>query len=445
MLTLSDRSPIRFQDALPEAVDVVIIGGGVIGVSTALFLAEAGRSVLLCEKGRIAGEQSSRNWGWIRQQCRDEDELPIMMESLRIWKDLSANLGEELGFSQCGVYYLADDAKELASFEDWLDIARRHQLDSRIISKDDVDARLKSGKPGQFAGALVTESDGRAEPSLAVPALARAAQQKGAIIREACAVRVLETSGGAVSAVVTENGTVRTQAVLCAGGAWTATFLRNMGIRLPQLTVKSCVARTEPLPDFFDGNAAASNLCFRRRLDGGYTVALGDFQEHFISADSFRYFFNFLPVMKQSFGGMHLRLRGSETGFWEGNRPWQGDEESPFERTRVLNPKPSPWVVDQLKARIAQRLPTVNAVEIVEAWAGMIDAMPDVVPVMDKAPGIDGLFVGTGFSGHGFGIGPGAGRVLADMIQGKPAGHDLSRFRFSRFTDGSKLKLGPAL
>ena len=79
------------------------IGGGVIGVMTAWHLAERGLRVTLCEKGRIAGEQSSRNWGWIRQQGRDLDELPIMIESLRHWKSLAQEFGEALGFRQEGI------------------------------------------------------------------------------------------------------------------------------------------------------------------------------------------------------------------------------------------------------------------------------------------------------------------------------------------------------
>ena len=79
---LSERSPVTFQDPLPASVDVVVIGGGVIGISTAWFLRKRGSSVLVCEKGRVAGEQSSRNWGWIRQQGRDAAEVPIAMDSV---------------------------------------------------------------------------------------------------------------------------------------------------------------------------------------------------------------------------------------------------------------------------------------------------------------------------------------------------------------------------
>ena len=115
---ISEASPLRHPGPPPSAGDVVVIGGGVIGVMTAWFLAEAGQRVVLCEKGRIAGEQSSRNWGWIRQQGRDYAELPIMMESLRIWQGLSQEFGPDLGFRQGGVLYLARTEAEIQKITD---------------------------------------------------------------------------------------------------------------------------------------------------------------------------------------------------------------------------------------------------------------------------------------------------------------------------------------
>ena len=90
-------------------------------------------------------------------------------------------------------------------------------------------------------------------------------------------------------------------------------------------------------------------------------------------------------------------------------------------------------------------IPALAEVPIVETWAGMIDVMPDVVPVMDAAPRPEGLYIATGFSGHGFGFGPGAARVMADLATGRKPAHDLHRFRFSRFSDGSKIVPGPAI
>ena len=126
-------------------------------------------------------------------------------------------------------------------------------------------------------------------------------------------------------------------------------------------------------------------------------------------------------------------------------RHWHADEITPFEKVRVLNPEPSREALREMRAGLIKRLPKLADVPFEEAWAGMIDVMPDVVPVIDHVAKYPGLYLATGFSGHGFGIGPGAGRVVADMVLGKPARHDLTRFRLSRFSDGSKAEVGPGL
>ncbi|MCH8142770.1 MAG: FAD-binding oxidoreductase, partial [Proteobacteria bacterium] len=187
-MIISDQSPIHFQDPLPDQVDVVIIGAGVIGISTAWFLIKRGVSVFVCEKGRVAGEQSSRNWGWVRQQGRDAAELPIAIDSVNTWAQLSKETGEDLGFTRQGVLYLAHTDKELAEHEKWLEVAKQHQLDTRMLSSAEVD-ELITDNPGHWRGALYTASDGRAEPFKAVPGIARAVHRAGGAIRENCAVR----------------------------------------------------------------------------------------------------------------------------------------------------------------------------------------------------------------------------------------------------------------
>ncbi|MDA1076600.1 MAG: FAD-binding oxidoreductase [Proteobacteria bacterium] len=440
----SDQSPISFQDPLPEAVDVVIIGGGVIGISTAWFLNLSGVSVLVCDKGRVAGEQSSRNWGWIRQQARDPAELPIVIDSINTWEALAGGLKSNIGFTRQGVLYVAETDAQMAAQEAWLDTAAQHQLDTKMLSGSEVDALIKD-KPGQWKGGMFTASDGRAEPFKAVPALATVLRERGALIREACAVRSVETQGGRVSGVITEHGRVATQSVVCAGGAWSTLFMANLGVVLPQLTVRATVARTGPAPDIYQGNASIGEVAIRRRQDGGYTIASSNTNEHFISADSFRYFFKFLPALSASARYIKLRFDEGLVTRLLPTRRWHDDQVSPFEINRVLNPAPSPRAIKLMHEGLARRLPQLAPIPFEEAWAGMIDVTPDVVPVMDEVAAYPGLYVATGFSGHGFGIGPGAGRVMADMVQGKRAIHDLSRFRLTRFSDGSRMQPGPGL
>jgi glycine/D-amino acid oxidase-like deaminating enzyme len=119
--------------------------------------------------------------------------------------------------------------------------------------------------------------------------------------------------------------------------------------------------------------------------------------------------------------------------------------ETPFERMRVLDPAPNRRKLDALRRDFAALFPDLPPFTLTRTWAGMIDTMPDVVPVVDRVAALPGLTVGTGMSGHGFGIGPAMGRVLAALVEGRPAGHDLGRFALARFSDGSRVRLGPAL
>src|SRR5580692_7933715 len=171
--------PVASDEVLPQRADVVVIGGGIIGVSATLFLAQKGISVALCEKGHVAGEQSSRNWGWCRKQARDPREIPLIIESLRIWERMNETVGAETGFRTCGIMYLGQTEADVARLESWVDHAREYQLDTHIIRGAEVTERLP-GLQKKWAGALYTPSDGKGEPGLAVPAMAAAARRHGA-------------------------------------------------------------------------------------------------------------------------------------------------------------------------------------------------------------------------------------------------------------------------
>lgn len=443
-------TPVRYSDPLPTEVDVAVIGGGVAGVATAYFLAERGERVLLCEKGRIAGEQSSRNWGWIRQQGRDHAELPIMMESNRIWQGLAEKTGEkDLTFTQQGCLYLAENAAEMTKYEGWYDLAKQHQLDTELLTPAQLEKRFP-GIAGNYAGAMVTPSDGRGEPFVAIPALARAAQRAGVAVIEECAVRTLDIDNGKLEGIVTEKGRVACGRAVLAAGAWSTHFAHNMSIDLPQLAVRCTVGRTEAAPEMFaEGdpvpNIKGPGLSTRRRADGGYTLATGTYAEHFLSPKSFKYFAKFLKILGITKTHIRLRLGAPEgyPGAWATPRRWGPDEESPFERMRVLHPDPDPGEIARLEARLGKRFPELAGIRLEEVWAGMIDVTPDVVPTLGETAEVSGFYICTGLSGHGFGIGPGVGRVMADLVSGLDPGHDLTRFRPERFSDGTPIEPGP--
>jgi glycine/D-amino acid oxidase-like deaminating enzyme len=431
-----DAAPLAKPAQLPSKVDVVVIGGGIIGASTALSLAERGVAVALCEKGRIAGEQSSRNWGWCRKMGRDPAEIPLAVESLRLWERMNARTGAETGFRQRGIVYLCANAKEAAHYAAWLDEARPFQMDSRLIGTQEIE-RLLPGSAQRWKAALHTPSDGSAEPELATAAIAAAAQRAGAAVLERCAVRGVETAAGAVSGVVTEHGAIRCGQAVLAGGAWSSLFCGNLGIRFPQLKILGSVMRIAPIAGAPEPAAGAGDFAFRKRLDGGYTVAQRNANIAEIVPDSFRFLGDFLPSLAKQWHEIRLRVGRRFLDEWRMPRRWPLDAVTPFEQVRTLDPAPSARVLEQGRRNLAAAFPIFRDMQVIERWAGLIDVTPDAVPVISAVPAIPGFFIASGFSGHGFGIGPGAGHLMADLVTGARPVVDPTPYRFQRLIAGS--------
>ncbi len=427
----------------PESAEVVVIGGGIIGVSTAYFLAKKGVPVVLFEKGRIAGEQSSRNWGFVRQQGRAPEELPLVMESLRVWRGLEAEIGDHVGFHQTGVVYTAGNDDDIANFERFIEHAGQYQLDSRLITADELKALIPD-IDGDWKAALHTPSDGRAEPRLAVPALARAAERLGATIVTGCAVRGLDLKRGRVAGAVTERGVTSASTVVLAGGIWSSLFCGNHDIALPLLRIQNNVMRTTPARAVFEGAIWADDLALRRREDGGYTVAHGYQADFHVGPDTVRWMHEFMPAWRHEKNALTLRLSGHGLREMMTRRHWSLDDTTPFEATRVMNPKPYRNVILETFTNLLRTFPALCDIGIAETWAGLIDVTPDAIPVISAVDGMPGFFLATGFSGHGFGIGPGAGRVTAELVTGETPAVDLAPFRFRRFADGMPNPFGGA-
>ena len=429
---------VQSDGRLPTASDVVVIGGGIIGCSAAYFLAKKGLSVAVIEKGRVACEQSSRNWGWCRQQGRDTREIPLIKESLALWDGLNEEVGADTGFRRTGLIYITKDAAEMARWEAWVDHARRYQIHTRLLSAAEVHAMMP-GCEEKWTGGLYTPSDGRAEPSKAAPAIAEAARRRGVTVHQGCAARGVETEAGAVSAVVTEAGAIRTRAVLCAAGAWSSLLCRRHGIDLPQLSVRASVLRTEPGPEVINGAISAPDFGVRRRLDGGYTVGFRGAADFDLTPDAFRYLRAFLPAYWQGRKGIKVKFGAAFFAALRTPKRWPLDRPSPLEAVRVLEPEPDQGVLELALANLKRAYPALRDLKVAETWAGMIDATPDEVPVISPVDALRGFYLATGFSGHGFGIGPAAGRLAADLIAGDAPIVDPRPFRYSRMTDGTRL------
>jgi glycine/D-amino acid oxidase-like deaminating enzyme len=408
---------IESSPVLPARADAVVIGGGIVGVSTAYYLARRGVQVALVEKGRIGAEQSCRNWGWCRQQNRDARELPLSTKSLALWDALRGEIGEDVGFRRTGLLYLSQDEAEIAGWAKWRDFANTVGVTSHVLSSAEATARgAATGRA--WRGGVLSPTDGIADPSRAAPIIARGVMRAGGTVHQGCAARGLETEGGRVCGVVTEQGIIRTTTVVLAGGAWASAFCRNLGLRFPQASVRSSILSVGPgaagLPDAL--HTKAVSLTARR--DGGYTLAISGRASLDLTVQGLAFARDFTPMFQKRWRSLRP---GTLAGLHAGHERWRGwrlDRPTPMERCRILDPKPDQRLIAETHARACALLPALKQTSIQATWAGYIDSTPDGVPAIGPMPGQPGLILAAAFSGHGFGIGPGAGHLVADIVTG---------------------------
>jgi glycine/D-amino acid oxidase-like deaminating enzyme len=423
---------IETSPRLPESADAVVIGGGIVGVFAAYYLAGRGLNVALVEKGRIGAEQSSRNWGWCRQQNRDARELLMATKSLDLWEAFGADSSEDTGFSRCGLLYLSNDDAELARWARWRDFARTADVITHML--DGTEATRRGVATGRvWKGGAFSPTDGTADPASAAPAVARAIMKRGSTVNQMCAARGLQTEAGRVSAVVTEHGVIRTRVAILAAGAWASSFCHQLGIRFPLASIRSSIlsvsAGANGLPDALHTAA----ISVTRRRDGGHTLAISGRGRVDPTPQQLRFSPQFTPMFLRRWrsllpGGLEGLRNEHET-----LRRWRLDQPTPMERVRILDPVPDRNTLRLTHRRALELLPDLKRTTVSASWAGYIDTTPDGVPVIGEISALPGLILAAGFSGHGFGLGPGAGHLIADIVAGMPPIVDPRPFAPDRF------------
>ncbi|HYZ63411.1 MAG TPA: FAD-binding oxidoreductase, partial [Acetobacteraceae bacterium] len=211
-----------------------------------------------------------------------------------------------------------------------------------------------------------------------------------------------------------------------------------------QAGVRSTAFATTEAPEVTPGGLSTPAFVVRRRLDGGYTVSIRGRGTLELTPQGLRYARSFLPMfLKHREDGISLRVGRSFIEGPEALARWSLDEVSPFERIRVLDPAPDQAVVDEGMKELKSAYKAFEGVQPARAWGGWIDFMPDAIPTISAVPKLPGFYLATGFSGHGFGIGPAAGRLAADLVAGDPPLVDPSPFRYARLFDGTMGPVGP--
>jgi glycine/D-amino acid oxidase-like deaminating enzyme len=288
-----------------------------------------------------------------------------------------------------------------------------------------------------WKGGVFSPTDGTADPEKAAPAVAAALMKLGGSVHQNCAARGIELEGGRVSGVITEAGVIKTKTAVLAGGAWASSFCRQLGIRFPQASIRQSILSVSPVDQRLPDAVVSGAVSATRRSDGRYALAISGRACVDPTSQLLRFAPQFVPMFARRW--RNLRPGGLEgmRGGHETMARWRLDAPTPMERVRILDPKPDMHTIRETQRRAIELLPGLRDAKITHAWAGYIDSTPDGVPGIGEVPGVPGFILAAGFSGHGFGIGPGAGHLVADIASGAEPIVDPVPFRPQRFSSSA--------
>ncbi|MBA1142394.1 NAD(P)/FAD-dependent oxidoreductase [Mesorhizobium neociceri] len=403
--------------------DTVIIGGGIVGASAAYYLAKSGKSVVLVEKGRINGEQSSRGWGIIGTQGRNPLEIPLMLDSLEIWRGLEDELGDGVGWNERGQVSLFSNDSGRRRSEAFMAVARQFGLTTQLVGPKEVVGLLPHTKPQGCLGALYTPTDGSADQQLAATAFARAAAGYGAVIWENTAARAIDVWGEVVCGVDTEQGRLGCQNIVVAAGCWTSLLLKPLGISHPSLWIRGSVGRSTVVSCFVKLAVSCDKYAYLQSPDGRLNLAAVHEPMHDLMLQSRPELLRLHKLKQKKIKlGLGRPMVRSIMGDFDG-----------FVTHRSLDPAPDLNALKRAADAFHTEHPATDPIQFERSWAGYMDYTPDELPIIEAVAEPRGLFVAAGLGSQGFGIAPAVGRSISDLIIRGDTDRDLSPFRSRRF------------
>ncbi len=412
---------VRSPGSVPRKANVVVIGAGLAGLCTALFLHERGHDVVVLDKGPLGGEQSRRAFGWVYANGWHPEKLELALRSRALWAGFSERLGRDVGFRQSGNLTIVDSAADLEAQEHWLNEARQAApgIDAQIIEGRALETLVPDASRSWRAG-VWQPGDGTIEPEWTMAQLVQGIETLGVRMVSSCAVQKIERAGGAVSGVLTEKGPIDARTVVVAGGVWTTKLVRALGVSLPQLGIASSMQVLSAGQGPLAGAGFGPDFVWRRQNDGRYAVGTLS-HTAFVTPDTLRFIRDFLPSLKETRDMMEIGL-GAD--FWTRLDPL---------RQRDLCGRVDVKALDESRAALGRAFPDLARARREDQWAGIIDAVPDSTPTVGPVPNVSGLAVITGFSGNGLSNAPAAAEMLAEIIDGATPTCDPRIYRPERF------------
>ena len=425
------------EGALPEQADVVIIGAGIQGICTAINLAERGMNVVICEKGVIGGEQSSRAYSQIISYKTSPETFPLHHMGKTLWRGMNEKIGLDTSYRTQGRVQVQANEAELIATQEWIKYATDAAaalgapLDTRIIEGQELKDRLVDAQTPWTVGGFEVDA-GSVDPEKGTPALAQYAKKIGVKIFTNCAVRGIETSGGKISDVVTEKGAIKTSSVVVTTGIWSRLFMGNLGIDIPTLNVYLSQQVVSGVAGAPRGNVHLPNgIHFREQADGTYAVAPRIFTSSIVK-DSFSLAPKFMHLLMGGGLPLELKLGDDFINSFRMATSWKLDEVTPFEQYRVAAATPNNAHLDAVFDRMKKEFPVFEQSHVVERWGAAVAPTPDEVPIISEVKEYPGMVIATA-TAWGMTQGPATGAVVADMVTGKKPAIDVSAFSLQRF------------
>lgn len=417
--------------------DVVIVGGGLIGLLTACELAERGASVLVLEKDDIGFEQSARSVAAVNLPGGEPSSRgnQILRSSSEEWSTFEERWNCPIDLNDEGWHIVVSDQAD----EDWLAIDRATWNETAGYPESELlDAAAARERFPQIEGPLLgleVRHGGHVDAVMVMTGLRTVASRLGVDVRIGALVTGFERAGETVTAVRTSDGSIPCEVVIVAAGVWSPDLCDRLDFHIPMQRVRAPAAETGPLPPHtIPGFVRASTFGARQNRNGTVRIT-GGFRYsamlHDLSLRDFRDIRVWAPALWQNRKDVSFRLNARMLGA-ELASAWAGLREGSTRVPQGLNPSSTPRDRQRQLDGLGQLVPAVRGARILRAFAGIIDLVPDLQPVIGAIPGTDNGYVSTGFSGHGYMYGPGACQALARLIMENDAGSDLAPYRPER-------------